>query len=137
MIEADLRLRAVVPAPPKTVYGALTDPAALRVWLAEHAEVELPGKYEFWGRYTPDGTEPHQRVLHVDESSIRFAWTVDGVETTAVRAGRGRERHAGHAEPERPAELRRHPGRQGRCPWRAADVLVPGDRESGGLPVRS
>jgi uncharacterized protein YndB with AHSA1/START domain len=82
MIEADLRLRAVVPAPPKTVYEALTDPAALRVWLAEHADVELPGKYEFWGRYTPDGAEPHQRVLHVDERTIRFAWTVDGVETT-------------------------------------------------------
>ena len=53
--EPDLRLRAVVPAPPKVVYEALTDPAALRVWLAEHAEVDLPGKYEFWGRYTPDG----------------------------------------------------------------------------------
>jgi uncharacterized protein YndB with AHSA1/START domain len=82
MIEPDLRLRAVVPAAPKIVYEALTDPAALRVWLAEHAEVELPGKYEFWGRYTPDGAEPHQRVLHVDERTIRFAWTVEGVETT-------------------------------------------------------
>ena len=82
MIEADLRLRAVVPAPPKTVYEVLTDPAALRVWLAEHADVELPGRYEFWGRYTPDGAEPHQRVLYVDERTIRFAWTVDGVETT-------------------------------------------------------
>jgi uncharacterized protein YndB with AHSA1/START domain len=83
MIEPDLRLRAVVPAPPKAVYEALTDPAALRVWLAEHADVDLPGKYEFWGRYTPDGAEPHQRVLHVDEHTIRFAWTVDGVETTS------------------------------------------------------
>jgi uncharacterized protein YndB with AHSA1/START domain len=82
MIEPDLRLRAVVPAPLKTVYEALTDPAALCVWLAEHADVELPGKYEFWGRYTPDGAKPHQRVLHVDERTIRFAWTVDGVETT-------------------------------------------------------
>ena len=83
MIDADLHLRAVVPAPPKIVYDALTDPAALRVWLAEHADVELPGKYEFWGRYTPDGAEPHQRVLYVDERTIRFAWTVDGVETTS------------------------------------------------------
>jgi uncharacterized protein YndB with AHSA1/START domain len=84
MIEQpDLRLRAFVPAPPKTVYEALTDPAALRVWLAEHADVELPGKYEFWGRYTPDGAEPRQRVLYVDERTIRFAWTVDGVETTS------------------------------------------------------
>ena len=55
MTEPDLRLRAVVPAPPKVVYEALTDPAALRVWLAEHADVDLPGTYEFWGRFTPDG----------------------------------------------------------------------------------
>ena len=63
------------------MYEALTDPAALRVWLAEHADVDLPGKYEFWGRFTPDGAEPHQRVLHVDERTIRFAWTVSGVES--------------------------------------------------------
>jgi uncharacterized protein YndB with AHSA1/START domain len=80
MTEPDLRLRAVVTAPPKVVYEALTDPAALRVWLAEHAEVDLPGRYEFWGRYTPDGAEPRQRMLHADERSIRFGWTVEGVE---------------------------------------------------------
>jgi uncharacterized protein YndB with AHSA1/START domain len=83
MTEFDMRLRAVVPAPLKVVYEALTDPAALRVWLAEHAEVDLPGRYEFWGRFTPDGAEPRQRVLHVDERTIRFAWTVGGVETTS------------------------------------------------------
>jgi uncharacterized protein YndB with AHSA1/START domain len=82
MIDPDLRLRAVVPAPLKVAYEALTDPAALRVWLSEYAEVDLPGKYEFWGRSTPDGARPHQRVLHVDERSIRFAWTVEGVEAT-------------------------------------------------------
>jgi len=82
MTESDLRLRAVVAAPLKVTYEALTDPAALRVWLTEHADVELPGKYEFWGRSTPDGVGPHQRVLHVDEHTIRFAWTLDGVETT-------------------------------------------------------
>ena len=80
---ADLCLRAVVPAPLKVAYEALTDPAALRVWLAEYADVDLPGKYEFWGRFAPDGAEPHQRVLHVDERTIRLAWTVEGVETTA------------------------------------------------------
>ncbi|HET9142647.1 SRPBCC domain-containing protein [Actinophytocola sp.] len=78
----DLRLRAVLPASPKIVYEALTDPAALRVWLTEHAEVELPDRYEFWGPSTPDGAQPHQRLLHADERTIRFAWTVDGVETT-------------------------------------------------------
>ena len=30
----------------------------------------------------PDGATPHQRVLHADERTIRFAWTVEGVETT-------------------------------------------------------
>jgi uncharacterized protein YndB with AHSA1/START domain len=83
VIDPDLRLRAVVPAPVKVTYEALTDPAALRVWLAEHANVDLPGTYEFWGRHTPDGAAPHQRVLHVDERTIRFAWTIDGVETTS------------------------------------------------------
>ena len=78
----DLRLQAVMPAPPEAVYAALTDAAALRVWLAEHAEVALPDRYEFWGRYTPDGAEPHQRLLHADERTLRFAWTVDGVEST-------------------------------------------------------
>jgi len=79
---SELRLSAVLPAPPEAVYAALTDAAALRVWLAEHAEVALPDRYEFWGRYTPDGAEPHQRVLHAGERTLRFAWTVDGVETT-------------------------------------------------------
>ena len=82
MKEPDLRLRAVVPAPPKVTWEALTDPAAMRVWLAEHADVDLPGKYEFWGRFTPDGAAPRQRVLHVDEHTIRFGWTVEGVEDT-------------------------------------------------------
>jgi uncharacterized protein YndB with AHSA1/START domain len=79
---SELRLSAVMPAPPEAVHAALTDAAALRVWLAEHAEVALPDRYEFWGRYTPDGAEPHQRVLHASERTLRLAWTVDGVETT-------------------------------------------------------
>jgi uncharacterized protein YndB with AHSA1/START domain len=78
----ELRLRAVVPAPPAAVHAALTDAAALRTWLAEHAEVALPDRYEFWGRYTPDGAKPRQRVLHADERTLRLAWTVDDVETT-------------------------------------------------------
>ena len=79
---SELRLSAVMPAPPEAVHAALTDAAALRVWLAEHAEVALPDRYEFWGRYTPDGAEPHQRVLHAGERTLRLAWTLGGVETT-------------------------------------------------------
>ncbi len=66
MTEPDLRLRAVVPGPPDSVHEALTDPAALRVWLTEHADVDLPDKYEFWGRSTPDGAEPHRRGTRPD-----------------------------------------------------------------------
>ncbi|MFI7425469.1 SRPBCC family protein [Micromonospora sp. NPDC049836] len=77
-----LTVRARLAAPVDAVRRALTDPAELRVWLAEQAEVELPHRYEFWGRYTPEGDAPHQRLLHADERTLRFAWTLDGVETT-------------------------------------------------------
>ncbi|GAA2400761.1 SRPBCC domain-containing protein [Nonomuraea africana] len=76
-------LRVRVAAPAKEVWHALTDPAALRTWLAEHAEVDLPGRFEFWGRFTPDGEAPHQRVLHVGEHTLRLEWTLGGVATTS------------------------------------------------------
>jgi len=76
-------IRARVPASVKQVRHALTDPDTMRVWLAEHVEVELPGTYAFWGRSTPEGDAPHQRLLHADDRTVRFAWTLDGVETTS------------------------------------------------------
>jgi uncharacterized protein YndB with AHSA1/START domain len=48
-----LTKRIRIAAPPRAVHHALTDPAALQVWLAEHAEVDLPDRYQFWGRFTP------------------------------------------------------------------------------------
>ncbi len=51
------------------MHHALTDATALRTWLAEYAEVDLPERYEFWGRYTPEGDVPHQRPLHVDDGT--------------------------------------------------------------------
>ncbi|MFJ8577185.1 SRPBCC family protein [Micromonospora sp. NPDC093277] len=78
-----LTVRVRLAAPAERVWCALTDPAELRVWFAEHAEVELPHRYAFWGRYTPDGDAPHQRLLHADERSLRFAWVLGGVETTS------------------------------------------------------
>ncbi|MEV4183869.1 SRPBCC family protein [Streptosporangium canum] len=77
-----MKLQARVAAPLKEVHQALTDPEALRVWLAEHAEVDLPHRYEFWGRHTPEGEAPHQRPLHVDEHTLRFSWLLDGEDTT-------------------------------------------------------
>ena len=77
-----LRLRVRMRAPVEAVHHALTDAGELRAWLAEHAEVDLPHRYEFWGRYTPEGDEPHQRLLHVDDQTVRFSWLLEGVDTT-------------------------------------------------------
>ena len=77
-----MKVQARLSAPVGRVRQALTDPAELRLWLAEHAEVELPQRYEFWGRYTPEGDAPHQRLLHADDDTLRFGWLLDGVETT-------------------------------------------------------
>jgi uncharacterized protein YndB with AHSA1/START domain len=80
-----LTIRACIAAPVATVYRALTDAAALRVWLAEHAEVALAeGRFAFWGRHTPQGELGRQRLLAVEpDRLLRFAWLLDGEETTA------------------------------------------------------
>jgi uncharacterized protein YndB with AHSA1/START domain len=77
-----IRLRARLPASIGAARRALADAAALRHWLAEEAEVEPPGRYAFWGRHTPQGGEPRQRLLHLGDSSLRFSWRLSGEETT-------------------------------------------------------
>ncbi|SNT12651.1 Uncharacterized conserved protein YndB, AHSA1/START domain [Asanoa hainanensis] len=74
--------KARVNAPIKQVRHALTDAAELRVWLAEHADVDLPDRYAFWGRYTPEGDAPHQRPTRSDDAGVAFTWRLDGVDTT-------------------------------------------------------
>lgn len=74
--------RVRVAAPLATVRHALTDPDTLRTWLAEYAEVDLPHRYAFWGRHTPEGDAPHQRLLYVDDRTLRFNWLLGGEETT-------------------------------------------------------
>jgi uncharacterized protein YndB with AHSA1/START domain len=66
----------------KEAYQALTDPAALNQWLGEHSAVDLPERFEFWGRSVPEGDAPHQQVLHADDTSLKFSWLLDGEETT-------------------------------------------------------
>jgi uncharacterized protein YndB with AHSA1/START domain len=80
-----LTIRARIAAPVATVYRALTDAAALRVWLAEHAEVALAdGRFGFWGRHTPQGEPGRQRLLAAEpDRLLSFAWLLDGEETTA------------------------------------------------------
>ncbi|MGQ0838101.1 SRPBCC family protein [Actinokineospora sp.] len=84
MTDQGIEVRAVVLAPPAVVREALTDAHALRMWFAEHAECALAdGRFAFWGRYTPFGAEPRQRLLSAGENRLRFGWTIDAVETTA------------------------------------------------------
>jgi uncharacterized protein YndB with AHSA1/START domain len=75
-----LRVRAA--APLARVWQALTSPSQLGVWLAEHAEVDLPRAFTFWGRYTPDGEIARQRLLDADDHTLRFIWTLGGQDTT-------------------------------------------------------
>ncbi|MDN3351934.1 SRPBCC family protein [Actinomadura sp. DC4] len=53
-------------------------PEELRKWLAEYAE-----PFAFWGRHTPWGDEPRQRLLHLGDRTLRFSWKV-GTEDTTV-----------------------------------------------------
>lgn len=64
------------------VYRALTESEALRVWFAENAEVALAGgRYEFWGRYTPGGNRPRQRLRSFTPGrELCFAWSPDGID---------------------------------------------------------
>ena len=76
-----MKVRFRVQAPLSDVRHALTDPESLRTWLAEYAEVS-EDRYVFWGRFTPAGDEPRQRLLHLDDRTLRFSWPLDGEETT-------------------------------------------------------
>lgn len=71
-----------IAAPLGVVRDVLTDPVAMQIWLAEQVEVGLPDTYEFWGRFTPDGSAPHQQLRHVDDSSLVFDWELDDIATT-------------------------------------------------------
>ncbi|ONI81249.1 hypothetical protein ALI144C_22225 [Actinosynnema sp. ALI-1.44] len=80
-----LTLEAHLSKPPKEVFEALTDATALRVWLAEQAEVSLPDeRYAFWGKHTPQGTEAAQQLLAVTADTLSFSWTLDAQETTVT-----------------------------------------------------
>lgn len=74
-----------VEATPAATYAALTDPTALTHWLAEHADVSIAdSRFEFWGRYTPQGERGRQRLLAAEpDRLLSFAWVLDGEETTA------------------------------------------------------
>lgn len=74
-----LRIRAA--ASTARVMRALTDPGEMTVWLAEHADVVLPERYRFWGRYTPEGQSPSQTLVEATPDRLHYTWALDGVET--------------------------------------------------------
>ena len=78
-----LHLRVRIDAPHESVYKALIEPDPLTEWLAESADVSVEEhRYEFWGRYTPQGERPRQRLLDASPGrSLHFAWTFDEAES--------------------------------------------------------
>lgn len=82
MARGRFTIRAQVAAAADDVYRALTESPALATWFAERADVDLlSGRYEFWGRYTPNGKRGRQRVWAYEPNRmLRIGWTLGGAE---------------------------------------------------------
>ena len=71
-------------ATPARLFAALTDPEDLKIWLAEHVEIEPRklGKFRFWGRHTygTPGPADANGVIREFEpgKTIAFDWPVEG-----------------------------------------------------------
>jgi uncharacterized protein YndB with AHSA1/START domain len=91
-----LRLRVRIDAPTDTVFKALTDADSLTDWLAESADVSLADdRYQFWGRYAPQGDRPRQQLLAVEPAAaLRFSWALDDDARAADRAAGAAEEGA-------------------------------------------
>lgn len=77
-------VRLIVFAPAASVYRALTDEQSLTAWLAEYVDVRLDeGQFAFWGRHTPFGDLPRQRLIDIEDGRrLRFGWELDGMQTS-------------------------------------------------------
>jgi uncharacterized protein YndB with AHSA1/START domain len=79
-----LRLRVRIEAPPDAIVKAITEPDLMTEWLAETVEA-APDRYEFWGRYVPQGDRPRQRPISIDPArGVRFTWELDGADPSEV-----------------------------------------------------
>jgi uncharacterized protein YndB with AHSA1/START domain len=78
-----LHLRVRIDAPHESVFKALIESDPLTEWLAESAEVDVDQRrYEFWGRYTPQGERPRQRLVDVEPGrKLAFTWAFDEAES--------------------------------------------------------
>lgn len=76
------RLQVTIAADPALVYDALVSTRALETWFAEHAAVDIDaGRYDFWGRYTPETPDEahgdHRIIAAEPNSRLRFAWQLN------------------------------------------------------------
>ncbi|WP_018684959.1 SRPBCC family protein [Actinokineospora enzanensis] len=76
-----LVLKARIAADPERVSRAITDPAELRGWLADHVESDA-ATFAFWGPTIPEGDAPHQRLITRTPTELTFGWRVGGEDTT-------------------------------------------------------
>lgn len=71
-------------ATPARLFEALTDPEDLKIWFAEHVEIEPRklGKFRFWGRHTYGTPGPADANGVIREfqpgKTIAFDWPVEG-----------------------------------------------------------
>jgi uncharacterized protein YndB with AHSA1/START domain len=85
MTQLALQISFSIAAAPARVYQALTTPAELTRWFAEHVVVEPRpgGAYRFWGRGVVDGSrEGTQRLSALEpDRLLAYDWTLQGVAT--------------------------------------------------------
>ena len=73
---------AKLAAPAERVFAALSEPAQLRGWFAEHVEMEPKsgGAFRFWGRYTygaPTRAQATQQLTrYTQPRELAFTWTL-------------------------------------------------------------
>ena len=79
-------------APPADVFRAISDPAELTRWFAEHAQVEprRNGVYRFWGRHTL-GTPPHEDARQTltrfePNTALAFDWPINSADSSVTMA---------------------------------------------------
>ncbi len=83
MSELSNRYTCNLPVPPERVWRALTEPAELSRWFAEHAEVEgwPGGAYRFWGRHTygaPSRSDATQTLVRFEPAELlSYSWQFD------------------------------------------------------------
>ena len=72
----DLTLKVRADASLVACFEAVTRAELLTQWLSEFADVDLPSRYQVWGRYVPGGDQPRQTLLDSSDHSVRFEWEI-------------------------------------------------------------